>query len=66
MNEEYILVLLVLIIIFLLYSNSNTFEYMNSSPFMFLPEGYGEHGQYYDNIDIEPVYRTIKVPTIFD
>lgn len=41
-------------------------EYMGSGPEIFNPEGYGEMGTYYDNNNIEPVYREIRIPTIFD
>lgn len=39
---------------------------MGSGPEIFNPEGYGEMGTYYDNNNIEPVYREIRIPTIFD
>jgi hypothetical protein len=66
MQEEYFLLLLLLLVLYLIYSNSNVYEYMTADTYTFTPEGYGERGQYYYNIDVAPVYRTIKIPTIFD
>lgn len=66
MKDKCLIVVLLVIIIYMVYVNSNVYEYMDASPYMYIPEGYGEHGQYYDNVELTPVYRTIKVPTIFD
>lgn len=66
MSEECQLVLILILILYLLYLNSSTYEYMQAQPYIFLPEGYGFRGQYNDNNYIEPVYRTIGSPTIFD
>ncbi len=67
MRDDCFLVLLLLVVLHLLYKNSHSKEYMdNGIPNMFIPEGYGEKGMYYDNLDFAPVYRTVKQHTIFD
>ncbi len=64
MQEECLLICLLLLVLYMIYINSSYEEYM-TGPLIFYEEGYGESGSYYDNINIEPVYRTIRQPTIY-
>ncbi len=63
-----VLFILLLIVLSFIYLNFNRcgMEYMDSAPKIFMPEGYGEKGQYYDNSKFSPVYRIIHFPTVFD
>ncbi len=54
---EGVLLLIMIIIMFLFFFNMCSYEYMKSEPYGFIPDGYGDKGQYYDNIKIEPLYR---------
>lgn len=66
MHKEYILLCTIILILFLLQRNANFKECMGTGPAMFIEEGYGESGQYTDNINLEPVYRKINIPTIYN
>jgi hypothetical protein len=65
MDVDFVLVLLMILTIFFLYFNSCNYSYFGSGPSIFLEEGYGE-GTYYDNMRLEPIYREIKLKTIYD
>ncbi len=62
---DFILVLLIIFTIFFLYFNSCNYSYFGSGPSIFLEEGYGD-GAYYDNRRLEPLYREIRLKTIYD
>jgi hypothetical protein len=67
MEDDLLLCLSTILIVLLVYRNSNLCnEYYGTGPEIFNPEGYGEHGMYNDNIRLEPVYRYNKLPTIYD
>ncbi len=66
--EEVVIVLLI-ITIYMLWSNSMAYNYIscmsNPVPEIFLEEGNDERGQYYNNTEIEPVYRELRIPNIY-
>lgn len=63
MNNYLVVILFFLILI--LISDNSCIEPFGSGPIMFIPEGYGEK-VYYDNDNLEPLYRTSLMPTIYD
>ncbi len=67
--DDYALIILICSIVFLIYINSvlvDKAEFMSGTgPEIFQEEGYGERGAYY-GIYLEPVYREINTPTIYN
>ncbi len=55
------LIILMILCMLLVYYNSNSREYMLNELYEFMPNGYGEKGQYYDNVHIEPIYKVNTV-----
>lgn len=66
LNSDYLIVLFIILTIFLLYFNTHNYSHFGSGPSIFLEEGYGDKGQYYDNARLEPLYREISFKTIYD
>ena len=62
--SEICIITFLLFIIYILFVNSCN-EYFGSGPEIFGPTKFME-GTYYDNINLEPVYRENKLPTIYD
>ncbi len=58
----FILILLLIICMIIIHNNSKSNEYMSNTLYGFIPEGYGNIGQYYDNSHIVPLYNLKTIP----
>lgn len=57
---------IIILLLYIILYNINSKENFGSGPTIFLPENYGEHGMYYDNINLEPEYEDFLMPTFYD
>ncbi len=53
---------LLIIAIFTLLMLQKNISCFGSGPNRFIPDNYGEKGAYYDNINLEPLYRKTEFP----
>lgn len=52
-----------ILVMYILYKGSNVHEFFGSGPEIFQPDDYFTN---IDNIRLEPVYRVMNLPTVFD